>query len=127
MREIKFRVWDIGNKFMKYIDGFYWFEENHLDRWNDWKFGVEYILMQFTGLHDKNGKEIWEGDILSGGVNGSPRNVVVEWSHEKYWCGMTDGYTAHCVGFNIDEYYIILENCEVIGNIYEHRYLLEDK
>jgi uncharacterized phage protein (TIGR01671 family) len=67
MREIKFRVWSISlasnNGKMHYLT-----KENTLedliehDRW---------FVMQFTGLHDKNGKEIYEGDIVcvSGNIN----------------------------------------------------------
>lgn len=57
MREIKFRAWDKRNKVMlhsKELDGFFKVfpgSENE-------------ILMQYTGLKDKNGKEIYEGDIL---------------------------------------------------------------
>ncbi len=71
MREIKFRAWDISSKEMlespwgygdgmedgvMYING--WFKRSMIDTANP------IVIMQFTGLHDKNGKEIYEGDIV---------------------------------------------------------------
>lgn len=98
------------------------------------KFQPHFILMQCTGLKDKNGKPIYEGDILN--VNTGSRNTsgygVVE-----YWqsgCNFTvNGYLE-----NPSEYYPRKrgEFCqhlqawlctEVIGNIYENPELLEDK
>lgn len=73
MREIKFRAWE--------KDGFNHLGEPTMVDWNelqrnynlnaimagDWVRSDKYILMQYTGLHDKNGKEIYEGDILKEG------------------------------------------------------------
>jgi len=72
-----------------------------------------HVIMQFTGLLDKNGKEIYEGDMVK-----TKRNAVyaVEWtSFEDSTMGYGEG-----VGFNIHED----DNCEVIGNIYENPNLL---
>lgn len=57
-REIKFRTWSGTNMFYSFtmFNGTVW--DSIQDKPIDWP------LMQFTGLHDKNGKEIYEGDIL---------------------------------------------------------------
>ena len=70
MREIKFRAWDKENKW--FINGFNMFgfstgqgaPTKFLQRFNDkWKI-EDVIIQQYTGLKDKNGKEIYDGDIV---------------------------------------------------------------
>ncbi|TAN69171.1 DNA-packaging protein [Paraclostridium sordellii 8483] len=120
MRDIKFRIWDneektmIENKDTYSLDfrGNVYFSSVMVD---DYILGDEgYILMQYTGLKDKNGKEIYEGDILlccELEINGTV--FFNEGCFRAQW--------ENC----IEDLY---ENCdvyEVIGNIYENPELLK--
>ena len=80
--------------------------------------GSEFIPLEFTGLKDKNGKEIYEGDVVKGGVIGEL--VEIYWRNGGF--GIKNQFTKD----NPDSItFIDLEACEVIGNIYENPELLE--
>jgi uncharacterized phage protein (TIGR01671 family) len=86
-------------------------------------------MMQFTGLKDKNGAEIYEGDILNvkfgDGVNSSRhehKNVVVYWNADLRYCVkggniLSYSFPTSLMGYHKPEY-------EVIGNIHENPDLL---
>jgi len=75
---------------------------------------LDYIeWMQFTGLLDKHGKEIYEGDILKT----STGNCLVIWDDDGLW-GFDDRHPLYFSGIN---------QREVIGNIYENKELFEGK
>jgi uncharacterized phage protein (TIGR01671 family) len=109
MRDIKFRAWDVEKKCMILWD----------EIADDWGMAIfsypkEILVMQYTGLHDKNGKEIWEGDILRDEYS-HPLTVV--WG--KYgWCiqyvDLGEKHTDQ-----IDDDLFDAFELEVIGNIYE--------
>jgi uncharacterized phage protein (TIGR01671 family) len=76
-------------------------------------------LMQYTGLHDKNGREIYEGDILDIGLrdqDGKP--VVAPVSYEAYLAGYALDNEGHGIWQRLDV------DGEVIGNIFENPELL---
>jgi uncharacterized phage protein (TIGR01671 family) len=107
-REIKFRAWD-GKNFIysENVTGSYW-GDIILDG-----AGPEYVIQQYTGLRDKNGKEIYEGDI-----------VQYKYPCSDYFIGkiyFKDG------SFRLHDSYIddVETELEIIGNIYEHKHLLE--
>lgn len=77
-------------------------------------------LMQYTGLLDKNGKEIYEGDILSN--KDTDGNMVVN------WCPISAGFCLDKKGWMFSHYFkeaVDANQCEVIGNIYEDLELLK--
>ena len=141
MREIKFRAWVKSVNFkpkckmIKEMKGIYIFHfsngfegiESHAGNRGIFIQGSWCELMQYTGLKDKNGKKIYEGDILNSKNDGKDGNDIwdysthdnriVEWDAE-YSCfsGMPD-YGENSV---YSEEYI-----EVIGNIYENPEVLK--
>lgn len=127
-RVIKFRAWIIKQKRMVYedfavnaVDGkMFGYLKSSISK--EFRvFSVEYdiwkdnppVIQQFTGICDKNGKEIFEGDILKY-TNYSSKNYGHESIFEVKWSG---------TGFNCIS--LINENhSEVIGNIFENPELL---
>lgn len=140
----KFRIWDKKlKKLAKWGDNPYHNMEimNYICVENpvtDWKH-EDYILMQCTGLKDKNGKLIYEGDIVkyicdsdwcADGYHQcidchSGENFKIYWN-ENFCKFQYSTYDENELNFDIDE--DTAEIClEVIGNIYENKELLESE
>jgi len=127
MREIKFRAWNEGHKKMfEVLSLFPPLNRLQLQGQNNAIPLYCVKLMQYTGLHDKNGKEIYEGDIIKTTFfdfyNGKAFKANI--GHTCYGDGcyfiMTDGHSS-----NILFRSLTADNLEVIGNIWENPELLE--
>ena len=138
MREIKFRIW-ADNKFYnkclvgntnntndeKWTCPMVWLEKE-----KEWVNCDNGIICQYTGLHDKNGKEIYEGDIVlyedwemayEGGGNDSFINKgIIEYVECNCCFNVTERQTVELQ----DVLYKDNESLEVIGNIYDNPELL---
>ena len=151
MREIKFRMWD-GKRM--------WYgTEEELKEWSEWfevktnpcnllnsllsgyyniDFGDKdnkYVWMQYTGLRDMNGKEIYEGDVVAIEVE----NWEVDYPEKTKAIGVVS-WDDDCSGFYIQWFYSadnddtknyidlcpwVREQLEVIGNVFENTDLIE--
>lgn len=111
----KFRAWTEEGQVM-YYDVYPFHNESLLLSYDKIAFdevpASEFILMQSTGLKDRNGIEIFESDVVSWIDNGILHFGVVEFTK-----GM---FLVNCVD-------PISEEMEVIGNIYEHQDLVEEE
>ena len=128
-REIKFRAWDKEQKEMifegveyqlrlvGYLPGNE-FKESNIIGFTELD-NMRFDLMQFTGLHDKNGKEIYEGDIVNM-VYDEPYNRphIVIWHLNKFIAIHLSQYKKgnDFVDGKLPNSY----NAKVIGNIYEN-------
>lgn len=136
-REIKFKAWDHDNDKM-----IFWTLNDLLVRFGDpkYQFNVEdrpsplFNWLRYTGLKDKNGKEIYIGDLVKF-INPMPIEAKEEIAEVKFV--LEDNFlpyiypfvnissynyeTKHFEGFGVNS-----KDCEVVGSIYENPELLEE-
>lgn len=131
-REIKFRAWDTKNKnWMEFIPPKEYMIDS--DEW-DWRdsggdeaslffpsnpigptFNNRIIYQQFTGIKDKNNKEIYEGDIIVFYTNINDKNIsLVEYDNRNL-----------CFLPRIEDVCVLNQKGEIIGNIFENPELLK--
>ena len=114
MREIKFRVWDKEEQMYRYLD----FNDAMMPE-VDTEDGCLEFRGEYTGLKDKNGKEIYEGDILNfAGL----KPIEIIWRE--------NGFKSKLIPFNDSEpIHLTQEGLsafgEIIGNIYENPELIK--
>lgn len=119
MRTLKFRAWDKDRCRFEY------FEIGE----NDDSYGIfrvaankfDSVIEQYTDLKDKNGKEIYEGDIVK---------ESNDWIHVVHWSKDEVGSCGCCVDKFFGTGFVITSSCdpaicEVIGNIHEKEKLLD--
>ena len=105
MREIKFRFWKHG-QMCNDFDG--WSEDVSTNRHFEYAKENEIPVMQYTELKDKNGKDIYEGDIGYFDISKNvPTIIKIENGAVNYWSLFNMGHKF-----------------EVVGNIYENPELL---
>ena len=157
MREILFKAKRIDNG--EWVEGYYLRDQYHIGGkdiifyWKDSDRFTVYTniidietLCQFTGLCDKNGKKIWENDILM--CHGNPKDLakvlfgefgvrnietgsivdkVVGWHYEVVPTDAISRCEPFCWPMPLTEYYIDRCEMEVVGNIFDNPELLQEK
>jgi uncharacterized phage protein (TIGR01671 family) len=119
MRDLKIRAWSKVEQKMLHVSSLHFVGDSTVkevgtfelccDSYLNDKSGM--VLMQFTGLHDKNGKEIYEGDVV---------DIEGEICEVKYNAPRFAAYNSQRYEWNIE-----YQGVEVIGNIYENGDLLK--
>ncbi len=115
MREIKFRGWDEKNKEM--VDNINLLFSNHLNECFEEYEECGLKIMQYTGLKDKNGVEIYEGDIIK----------MYDVNCQLLWD--VSGCLYYIKGDDLvtELEYCRIKDIEVVGNIYENAEMVKEK
>ena len=116
----KFRAWDKENKEMVEVEllgkGVLLIKDG------EWENIEDFEVMQYTGLKDRNDKEIYEGDLLQ-----HPNGTIAEIQYSDYLAAFVAVYVQNG---NTEIDYLdkeIINECIIVGNIYENQELLEDE
>lgn len=141
-REIKFRIWDVENKEMLKVQELD-FEPTFYggriairpDQYSDYFDTEDMILMQYTGLHDENGKEIYEGDIIefsydvfTGNFDTKVGRGTIEFIDGAFYIKPFEIEGRKVKDTDNEEWFLLYtvntDTLEVIGNIYDNPELL---
>ena len=122
MREIKFRAWDKINKEMFNVESINFQERRVYKDVVSYRNFNDIELMQYTGLKDKNNKEIYEGDIVKLRAN---HGIGVIKYYDEWGAFVVEYIKPRPLAVLGMNYY--KEDIEVIGNIYENPELLGEK
>ena len=119
MREIKFRAWEKPDTAVNFKGAMHQVVPNQLNSFFDFSLERpdEYVLMQYTGLKDKNGVEIYEGDVVNYASDKPSEIIFVDGAFS-----FADGpwSLADLLPEGTDK-------TEVIGNIWENKELLDER
>ncbi len=118
-REIKFRAFDLAKKKMIFCSEVhfnsgeqYWMQTNDVDSTHCGYANIAFSHpMQFTGLKDKLGKNIYESDIVKLYYKGVYRFCEIVFADGMFCLKWDDGY--------VNKYQLYPQSLEVVGNIYE--------
>ena len=122
MREIKFRAWDKENEKMMKVSSLH-LENKEISVKENGTFRLFRMqdLMQFTGVKDKNGKEIYENDLIS---CNKYKNIVVFFENGCFKVKYSKNDTTN-VTYTLDTF-LEKYKCKISGNVYENKNLLEE-
>jgi len=134
MKEITFRAWDKISKEISNVKILDIFKRRVGLGWNSydgitWRNIEDVIIMHYIGLKDKNGREIYEGDIvlIDGGDSlvGIKQQYVVRYDNmnTSYCFETNNGDKIYLTSFGNPDFFI-KNKVEVIGNIYENPELI---
>lgn len=121
---LKYRAWDSWRKRMSVVDRIYIDTEGvrlYDDFGEYWRDFRDIKLMKSTGLFDKNGKKIFEGDIVKMAKDVYSEPTYYEVVRHRGGAYRLESKQHGC------ELWLRHTDCEVVGNVYENRDLLEDK